>query len=1012
MAQPIYVSPSTTLVQVNTLQSPYTLVYPNSVQFTGQTFTVLDATSSFQAIETPILLSTINHKAFVDGTFSTSINQPQGYITLQSQSTNQWGFLNSFPFRNDYVSAGSQFLSISSFFTAKTNTLQQITSSITTENLIVSGNLFVSSGIILAEGISTFGTATFTSTLTVFGSTFFSSCLSTSGDLFVNSSLTVKGNFLTNTTINSCNSITVSSFLYAQGGITYTPYIQLGGSLVGTTDLISIFVPGSDTTLDVGASAQFYGGLKGLSTLNVGEDLKIRTLSIDGNLSLLSSAALYQSVNATFMTIVTSNVSTLDSVGIGGGLNVYSSFDVPGIMTSRNLTVRDVINVGTFVSTNFATPTQTAIYNDLDGFSTIAQIENLQVDKEMGLLQIFAKSTLVGGTFSVGQSFVSYKDTFIGDGLFVSSSVSTLRHGLTNSWASTLGNVSTYRIGSADLLHVASTLTIQGTLNTNCNAQSTILFGLLSVERDFTVRNTLTVSSYTLPSSLVAFNLGASTIHAAYLGIASSITNLQRLQPSSLVIGSTTNVNNTAENYLPFYVNSLSTFIFSSFLLQNTYQDFSDNERIFNSLRITSSFGVQTIAPQNSFDIKPLAYLFSTSYAYQVISTAQVIGGFFQGAYAGDGSLLSNIMYPRNLSVGTSFISTVLTSNSFVSTAFISSGISLASRNTFSTLQVNTLNIFGNAYDSNTPSGSNVIVAFDSQRALIVNNMYIQKPYLPAYPAFVTINPLKIHSDIFPVVAVPGLEVGNTLRYTDIVGVADTSLIFDQLNAENLFVQTLGSNTFPNNLSNTIYVSSGIIRASSTSLFIDQNTVYSQFSTNIIQPLFSTLVFNSSLFLKRDTQEVGINTVPNATLDTRRIRMHGDVQVLSSITIQDSYQGFVPFGPLSLSTLWLQGSISYTQDFPSFGKVGTSFSQAFGLFQDSFPITTSSPSFINTSSIYVSFNDVLYCDTNRNVGINTYFDPSSTYRSTFTTLGSVRVSTTTTTQKAIGKGIFYSIASI
>lgn len=1015
MAQPvpIYVSPSTTLVQVNPLQNPYSLVYPNQIQFLGQTFTVLDGTSSFKILENPIIISSINHSGFVENLFSTMINQPQGYVSLQSQSTFQWGFLNSFPFRDEFVSAGTQFLSVSTFFTAQTNASLQVSSNISVENLIVSGNLYISSGVFLWEGISTLGTAYFASTLTIDQSTFFSSCLSTSGDFFINSSLTVVGNLLSKSYLESSNSVVVSSFLSALGGITYTPYIQLGGGLVGTTDYISVFVPGGDKTLDVAASANFTGSLKALSSANIGGNLQTKALSLDGNLSFLSSASLHQSVIVNSYTNILSNLSSIDSVGIGGDLTVGDVFIVPkDIFNSSNFFVQNSFDVGWYVSSTYANIFETAVYENMFGYSTQTQANYLHVDANVGLQNFSAKSTIVGTTLSVGHAFVSYKDTYIGDGLFISSTVSTLREGKTNSWASTLGFLSTYTVGWADSLRVISTMNIKGTLNTNCNAESTIMFGLLSIERDFTVRDTLRVSSYTLPSSLVAFNVIASTIHVAHLGQASSLTTLQNLYTSSLVIGSTTNLSNTVENYLPFYANSLSTFVFSSILLQNTYQDFSNAERIYNSLRITSSFGVGAIAQSNSFEVKSLGYLPSTSYAYEIISTARVEGGTFQGVFAGNGALLSNIMYPKNLSVGVASISTVFASNAFISSAFLSTGTSLSGRNSFSTLQVNTMNIFGSAYDATVPAGSNIIVAFDSQRALIVNNMYIQKPYLPGYPAFVTINPLKIHTDIYPALAVPGLEVGNTLRYTDIVGISNTSLVFDEFRAENIFVQTLGSNTFPTNLSNSMYISSGIIRASSTSFFIDQNTVYTQFSTNIIQPLFSTLVFNSTLFLKRDTQQVGINTSPNATLDVKSLRLDGNVQILSSITIQDKLQEYVPNGGTGLSTLWQQGPITFIQDSPSFGKVETAFTPAFGLFQESLLTAPNYPSYMNTSSIYVSYNDVLYCDTNRNVGVFTYLNPTTSYRSTFHTLGSVRVSTTTTTVKAVGKGIFYSIASI
>lgn len=1014
MSQPIYVSPSTTLVQVNPLQIPYTKVYPNSVQFTGQTFTVLDATSSIQVFDNPIVLSTINHKTFTDGSFSTLINQPQGFITLQAQSTFQWGFLNSYPFRNQYVSAGTQFTTLSTLNSQIINANKHTVCTINIENLNVSGRLSISSGVFLyqtgGESVSTFGAANFVSSLFVDSNVFFSSSVSSLGNGYFGSTLFVRGNLTTQSSIAAGEFVNVSTSVFTDGFL-YTPYIQLGDGFIGEAINVN---DAADITIDVGASASINGSITSLfSKLYVGENIQSRQLQVlFGNFNMLSSAALHQSVTTTAKINILSNVSTLGNVNIGGNLRVDDIFTIPkNNIINSSFFLKDDLTIGTYLSTINLNTFQTAVNKNFIGYSTQTEANFINVDGNLGPQKVVAYSTIVGGSLSTAETFVSYRDTRIEGGLWISSTVSTLREGKTGSWASTLGNLTTTMMGSADLLTLASTLTVENTLVTNCNGGSTIVTGCLSVRRDLIIQNVLTVSSYTLPSSLVTFNVEASTINVGFLGQASSLTTLQNLNTSSLVIGSTQNIRNTAENYLPFYPNSVSTFLFSSLLLQNTYQDNYDAERLYNSLQVTSSFGLGTSAFNNSFEVKPLGYLLSTSYAYQVISTAKIDGISFSGSFQGNGAQLSNIMYPRNLSVGVASISTLFTSNAFISSAFLSSGISYSSTNIFSTLQVNAMNIWGNAYDGTVPS-SNIIVAFNSQRALILNNMYIQKPSQPTFPAFVTINPTKIRpGDIYPDIYQAGLEVGNTLRYTEIVGIPADSLIFNEVRAENLFIQHLGSNTFPTNLSNDMYISSGLIRASSTSLFIDQNTSYAQISTNIIQPLFSTLVFNSTLFLKRDTQQVGINQTPNATLDVKSIRLSGNVQATSSLIINDTLQQFVPEGT-SLSNVWQQGPLSFSQDAPTFGKVQTNLTDAFSLVQLPLPTASSYPSFMNASSIYLSLNDVLYCDTQRNVGVNTYFDTSSSYQSTFTNSGLVRVSTTTTAIKAESAGLFYSMVSI
>ena len=105
---PIFVTPSTTVVQVNTLLTPYTPVILNSFQYAGQVVTILDGTSSFGVTQSSIVVSTQVATQFSDGSISTLINQPQGFLTVQAQAPNLWSLLNTFPFWNQYPSTAVQ----------------------------------------------------------------------------------------------------------------------------------------------------------------------------------------------------------------------------------------------------------------------------------------------------------------------------------------------------------------------------------------------------------------------------------------------------------------------------------------------------------------------------------------------------------------------------------------------------------------------------------------------------------------------------------------------------------------------------------------------------------------------------------------------------------------------------------------------------------------------------------------------------------------------------------------
>ena len=79
MAQPspIFVTPSTTFVQVTTLQTPYTPVILNAYSYAGQVVSVLDGTSSFGVLASSIVVSTAQTSQFSDGSISTLIDQLQ-----------------------------------------------------------------------------------------------------------------------------------------------------------------------------------------------------------------------------------------------------------------------------------------------------------------------------------------------------------------------------------------------------------------------------------------------------------------------------------------------------------------------------------------------------------------------------------------------------------------------------------------------------------------------------------------------------------------------------------------------------------------------------------------------------------------------------------------------------------------------------------------------------------------------------------------------------------------------
>ena len=96
------VTSSTSIVLIDSSQiseDSYALVYLSNVDYPGTVITIRDYIG--QAGPTKqIVLSTTEGLQFQDGSFSTLINQPFGFVTVSSAPPSTWQLLNSYAFAN------------------------------------------------------------------------------------------------------------------------------------------------------------------------------------------------------------------------------------------------------------------------------------------------------------------------------------------------------------------------------------------------------------------------------------------------------------------------------------------------------------------------------------------------------------------------------------------------------------------------------------------------------------------------------------------------------------------------------------------------------------------------------------------------------------------------------------------------------------------------------------------------------------------------------------------------
>ena len=133
------VTASTSLILVTTSNGtgPYTVKFPN-ISTTGRIITVRD-NDGFASTNNAIVLQAISGATFQGISGTLSINQPFGFITLNSQANGVYGVLNTFAFP-----AGSATASVSNITT--TNLATQSTIQIRDRTTGAYKTLYTSSG--------------------------------------------------------------------------------------------------------------------------------------------------------------------------------------------------------------------------------------------------------------------------------------------------------------------------------------------------------------------------------------------------------------------------------------------------------------------------------------------------------------------------------------------------------------------------------------------------------------------------------------------------------------------------------------------------------------------------------------------------------------------------------------------------------------------------------------------------------------------------------------------------
>lgn len=782
MATPT-ITPSTTFVTVDSLQSPFTTVVLSTIGFQGQTVTIIDRTGSASQTQ-PIVVSSLAQ-------FSTLINQPNGFLTLQANG-GSWSYLNAFPFWNQEISSGVSFLTTSTLYTSTNSTILENLSSVTVENLIITGRFppeetatFVKNLLVLShtETVSSFFAA---SAFTV------SSLLSTFSSFYMASSLTVGGSLTIQSTLTTLSSLYVSSSLTATS--LSSAFVTVSGYLL----MSSIELQQSTSTrpaLNLGGNLVVQGGLTVLSSFTTGGSVTANTLSVRSSLSTVTLAvgnSLSISTN-----ISSGGLYQQDPLTITGFSHFYGTTALSSV-SAYSATAKNVLFLDGSLQTTTATIDTARVVRNLSSsgqtvaLSQVSTLQNLSVRS----LRISSTQVAVQGGFST-ISFLLQSGFAAGSSLQLQGSVtspSTLRVG-GNAFLETvqLGD-----IAFTSSLALLSSLTVLNTLSINTMARtvSTSIVGSMNAASTVTVTGFAQLSSYSLPPAATVNQIIVMNNFTAggTLSTATTTTPIIPLYTSSLGIGY---ASTPYSLQVPYMISS--QFALVSSLLSTT------KIASYGSVQILSSLAVGMSSLGKGLDVGGLAKINGSATIFQTISSQKLYSSTITGTLYGDGRGFYNVPLQSTVSSSRITISSMTAYNTSTGFFMGSSGSIFPSLVITSTLSIQNLPILKDTAGAIQFTTNNLLQAYP-QRLLQLNNSL----FISSGNVGVNTSTPKYALHVEGSLGIGGIA-GITFQYRDVK--YDTLVLSTVVNAAGRYVS---------------YVNSGVVELPNLLIdsTVDNNTYY------------------------------------------------------------------------------------------------------------------------------------------------------------------------------------------
>lgn len=576
MAQVYTVTASTSVVLVNALQSPNTVVLLSSINYPGHIVGIQDTTGSPLISGTPIIVSTMAGVSFYDGTSSILINRPNDILTVSSWTSNTWQILNNIGFLNTLSNAFLEQLTVQNAYTGITSSILENVSTLDVNTINILNSIRLEGNAVFSGDIVIGGSATFFSTMQVNGDLYLSSSWVNGGIANFGSSVSIQGPITVVETISTFGSAIVNESLYVSSQVFAQGALLSKQLSVATLTMDSINAAGAFITA---------GGVSSLNSY-IGADLFVQG---SGHVADDATVLATTIIQSTFSVQTDNSVSTL---AVNSGAEIQGNINVRGTSYFENV-VSSLANV--YVSNTVAAVEHTlvkeSVYVDVLKASTINVLGN----------GIFSSLT-VGNTMYISQNVYSYGSNINVRGNFiVGGDFNVAGDFYTNSNSQVIVNNGISSIGD---MNVAKNLQILSTLFVNSNVytandlqfQSTLLLAdnvstnFLYVTGDITVVGNLFAEKSELKTSTLGapIDLSISTLTLSNTLFVQSRGDIPYLEfnkyPYQILIGSDSN--NGEELYINGELNLQNVFAPSTLYATNVRASTLINTSLFSSMII------------------------------------------------------------------------------------------------------------------------------------------------------------------------------------------------------------------------------------------------------------------------------------------------------------------------------------------------------------------------------------------------------------------------------------------